>query len=222
MHLVTSSIFLPSLCAFLSPSSKVRLLRAYFAAVCTWYVARGRPALDIAGFFSREISLPSGLDPDPSKGGVPNFWIPLLQSGMVHPDEHLVKTQRALSCWAQKFGSKGARVPIKGDLEGHAGLNVSDAKISDGEDAGAVQSSSVAHSAATTFSNTVNGVDTMPVTELPGSEHLDGTLFLRTGLLTATRLGWVREGQKLGKFWDFTGFFKERSGEGPRTDEVKM
>lgn len=207
MHLVTSSIFLPSLCAFLSLSSKVRLLRAYFAAVCTWYVARGRPALDIAGFFSQEISIPSGLDPDPRKGGVPNLWIPLLQSGMAHPDEHLIKTQRALSCWAQKFGVKKARVPIKGDLNSHAlGLHVSNAKsFSEGD---AVQSSSATHSTAVaTSGNTLNGFDTIPITELPGSEHLDGTLFLRTGLLTADRLGWVREGQDLGEFWDFKGFF---------------
>ena len=183
MHLVTSSIFLPSLCAFLSTSSKVRLLRAYFATVCTWYVTRGRPALDIAGFFSQEISLPSGLDPDPREGGVPNLWIPLLQSGMAHSDEHLIKTQRALSCWAQKFGAKRARDPINGDLDALR----SNAKYS--------------------------SEGTMPVTELPGSEHLDGTLFLRTGLLTAGRLGWIREGQKLGKFWDFKGFFKETSGE---------
>lgn len=205
MHLVTSSIFLPSLYAFLSLSSKVRFLRAYFATVCTWYVARGRPALDIAGFFSQEISIPSGLDPDPRKGGVPNLWIPLLQSGMTHPDEHLIKTQRALSCWAQKFGVKKARVlPIKGDLNSHAlGLDVSNAKsLSEGD--AAQSSSATQHSSDTT---SANGFDTMPITELPGSEHLDGTLFLRTGLLTADRLGWVREGQDLGEFWDFKGFF---------------
>ena len=205
MHLVTSSIFLPSICAFLSPSSKVRLLRAYFATVCTWYVARGRPALDIAGFFSQDISIPSGLDPDPRKGGVPNLWIPLLQSGMAHPDEHLIKTQRALSCWAQKFGVKKARVlPTKGDLNSRAlGLDASNAKsFSEGDAASATH-----HSADTTSGNTLNSFDTMPITELPGSEHLDGTLFLRTGLLTADRLGWVREGQDLGEFWDFKGFF---------------
>lgn len=205
MHLVTSSVFLPSLCAFLSPSSKARLLRAYLTTVCTWYIARGRPALDIAEFFSQEINLPSGLDPDPSKGGVPNLWIPLLQSGMAHSDEHLIKTQRALSCWAQKFGAKKARVPIENDLDNHAlGLDVLNAKSSNEGDA--VQSSA-AHPADATSRNTLNGFDTMPITELPGSEHLDGTLFLRTGLLTAGRLGWIREGQDLGEFWDLKGFF---------------
>lgn len=209
MHLVTSSIFLPSLCAFISLSSKVRLLRAYLAAVCTWYVVRGRPALDIAGFFSQEISIPSGLDPDHRKVDVPNLWTPLLQSAMAHPDGHLIETLRALSCWAQKFGVKKARVlPNKDDdhLSSHAlGL---DAKSSSEGDA--VQSSSnTQHSADTTSGEPFDDFDTMPVTELPGSEHLDGTLFLRTGLLTADRLGWVREGRdmSIGEFWDFKGFF---------------
>ena len=202
MHLVTSSIFLPSLCAFLSQTSKVRLLRAYLAAVCTWYVVRGRPALDIAGFFSQEISSPSGLDDpasDHGKGDVPNLWTPLLQSAMAHPDGHLIETQRALSCWAQKFGVKKARV-----LNTHAlGLDASE------EDA--VQSSSATHFEDTTSGNTLNDFDTMPITELPGSEHLDGTLFLRTGLLTADRIGWVAKGQdmSIGEYWDFKGFFKQ-------------
>ena len=216
MHLVTSSVFLPSLCAFLSPSSKVRLLRAYFAAVCTWYVARGRPALDIAGFFSQDISIPSfagGLNSDAGKGGVPNLWTPLLQSAISHPDGHLIETQRALSSWAQKFGVKKARVPvlpIKGDLTSDAlGLDDSDAKsFSEGD---ALQLSSASATQQSGDANTLDDFDfdTTPITELPGSEHLDGTLFLRTGILTADRVGWVRESQSpdMGEFWDFKGFF---------------
>ena len=79
--------------------------------------------LDIAGFFSQEISIPSGLDSDHGKGGVPNLWNPLLQTSIAHPDGHLIETLRTLSCWAQKFqvGVRKARVlPIKGDLNSHA------------------------------------------------------------------------------------------------------
>jgi len=184
----------------LSLSSKLRLLRAYFTGVCT---ARSRPALDIAGFFSQEISVPSGLDSDVGKGGIPNLWTPLLQSAIAHPDGHLIETQRALSSWAQKFGVKKARVlPIKGDLTSHA----SSLDISDAGDAVETQHS--------TDTNISNDSDAMPITELPGSEHLDGTLFLRTGLLTADRIGWVREpeGQGMGEFWDFKGFFNSEVG----------
>lgn len=188
MHLVTSSVFLPSLCVFLSLSSKIRLLRAYFAAVCTWYVARGRSVLDIAGFFSQEISIPSGLDSNHGKGGVPNLWNLLLQSAIAHPDGHLIETLRALSCRAQKFGVRKARVllPIKpeGDPNSHAlGLDDSDAKsFSEGD---TVQLSSATHTPHSADTNTLNDPDTMPITELPGSEYLDEMLFLRTELLFA-------------------------------------
>lgn len=43
-------------------------------------------------------------------------------------------------------------------------------------------------------------------TELEGAELLDGTLFVRVAGLTASALGWIREGERKGE-WDFTGFW---------------
>ena len=43
-------------------------------------------------------------------------------------------------------------------------------------------------------------------TELEGAELLDGSLFVRVAGLTATALGWMREGQSRGE-WTFTGFW---------------
>jgi len=43
---------------------------------------------------------------------------------------------------------------------------------------------------------------------LDGMEKLDGTLFVRAAVLSANRLGWMREGQPMRGF-DFNGFFKE-------------
>lgn len=63
-----------------------------------------------------------------------------------------------------------------------------------------------------------------PVTELEGSEYLDGGLFLRVGVLTLGRMGWDLDGKKKGgknkwekqegqrteeEFWDFKGFFDQ-------------
>ncbi|KAF8151662.1 hypothetical protein B0H34DRAFT_728509 [Crassisporium funariophilum] len=287
MHLVTSSIFLPSLTALLTPTSQVRLLRSYLTVALTWYVARGRPAFDIQGFYSHKFTIPSGLHPDPKKGGVPDKWIPLMQSGMVHPDEHLTKTQRSLAGWAANFGTRRARAIVKkseapknsNSEEPSPGIGVGgkaqDLQTAQAEGAGlglgpdidlgrrvkywesnntkpaapqgtgaadAVQgkqsaypyppsatlsqahelpppqgdaipqgdavpaySQTRAHTSSTQKAS--EGDDMMPHTELPGSEFLDGTLFLRVGMLTAARMGWVREGQKEGDFWDFKGFF---------------
>jgi hypothetical protein len=68
--------------------------------------------------------------------------------------------------------------------------------------------------------------DYLPPTELPGSEYLDGTLFLRVALLTLRRMGWdfektksVRKKQgrddsgkkeEQEEFWDFQGFFEHK------------
>lgn len=43
-------------------------------------------------------------------------------------------------------------------------------------------------------------------TKLKDAEELDGTLFARVAGLTASRLGWIREGGEKGG-WDFKGFW---------------
>ncbi|KAF9555921.1 hypothetical protein CPC08DRAFT_711593 [Agrocybe pediades] len=173
MHLVTSSIFLSSIFTHLERSSQVLLLRGYFSVCLGWYIGRGRPALDIARFFSNtETLLPSAPGPTPTPNEAahpsptsphaitPNPWLQILQSTLTHPDDHLPKLQRALSEHASHFG----QTP-KGTFVG---------------------------------------------TELKDAELIDGTLFIRAAGLTASRLGWVREGQKpLEGLWDRRGFFSQ-------------
>src|SRR5258707_15444498 len=63
MHLITSSIFLPSLCALISPVSRSRLFKTYLAVSCIWAVARGQPKLDVKGFVEatkESANLPGG------------------------------------------------------------------------------------------------------------------------------------------------------------------
>lgn len=130
MHLVTSSIFLHSLTAYLSPSSTSILLRAYFINSLGWWIARGRPALPISDFYSATTATP--IEPgasqlSPANGTLlpddvsPNPFLPILQSAIKHPDEHLCKCQRALAHFSAIFGTRA-----KGHL--HALSNVSDPK----------------------------------------------------------------------------------------------
>lgn len=173
MHLVTSSIFLPSIVSYLNPVSQNALLRAYLVTSLLWWVIAGRPGFDISGYYSSTNAHPlppdgatSNLTPDDSTlpsptsphALTPNPWLPLIQSTLVHPGEHLCKIQRALAHFATLYGS---RVPGQADF--------------------------------------VN-------TELEGAEKLDGTLFIRAAGETANRLGWMREGEKQGK-WDRDGFY---------------
>ncbi|KAI0791403.1 hypothetical protein C8Q75DRAFT_76228 [Abortiporus biennis] len=189
MHLVTSSLFMPSLMAHLTHTTAVLFLRSYFILSLVLYVARGRPALPIAEFYKNVTDTPlppiaqpkpsektfqefNNADYDPNEGReawkavqdmtTPNPWLPIIQTTLVQPNEHLCKLQRALAHFATVLGETA---PGRfADLAGPGGLD--------------------------------------------GADLLDGTLFIRAAGLTADRLGWMREGQAE-RGWDFGGFFEE-------------
>lgn len=112
LHLVTSVLFLHSFVPYLSDSAISTLLRAYFSASLLLYIARGRPALPIRDFFARTDTLPHipGPVPTPNKDSVtsdptPNPWFPILQSTLLHSDNHLPKIQRALAHFDSLYGT---------------------------------------------------------------------------------------------------------------------
>lgn len=117
MHLVTSSLFLPSYLPYLKPTSQTLLLRAFFAAALTIWVARGRPAPQITQFYARTKSRFTIHGPVPKPGPdalapadaiTPNPWLYALQSTLVHPDEHLAKCMRSLAHFAHVLGGAPA------------------------------------------------------------------------------------------------------------------
>lgn len=120
MHLVTSSIFLASYVPYLKPSSLEHLLRGYLLVSLGWWISRGRPALKIAEFYASTTSYPSpsGVLPsphkdalqltDPTKVITPNPWLSIIQTSIVHPDDHLPKLQRALAHYASLYGTREA------------------------------------------------------------------------------------------------------------------
>lgn len=136
MHLVTSSLFLPSICAYFPPHAIEIFLRSYFSVCLAVWVTKGRPSLEVKPeFFS--TTNPSPQEPigdrtwQPGKDTLlpdtvsPNPWLAILQSSMQHPDYHVCKIQRALGHWGQLFGGrpqgywakpsqKGGAVQLKG------------------------------------------------------------------------------------------------------------
>ncbi|KAH6905272.1 hypothetical protein BKA70DRAFT_1565248 [Coprinopsis sp. MPI-PUGE-AT-0042] len=121
MHLVTSSIFLPSIAALISPVSRARLLHTYLTIAFAMYSFNGCPKLDFAGFYA--------LKEAPAEGpGKSNPWLPIIEHAIEHHDEHLVKTQRALSTWASHFGSKAA-THAPSSSSGIAGLEKLDGSV---------------------------------------------------------------------------------------------
>ncbi|KAG8701174.1 hypothetical protein FRC08_004241 [Ceratobasidium sp. 394] len=108
-HLVTSDLFIPSILSLLKPANQVTLLRAYFAVCLGLFVSRGRPALDIEGFFEY-----TSLDPKPPSGtpeklpaeAKNNPWYTVLTYTIPHKDEHHVKAERALAHGAALYGAR--------------------------------------------------------------------------------------------------------------------
>ena len=134
MHLVTSSLFLPSIASLLPPASQERLLRAYLATVLAWYISRGMPKLDIRGFLEapleavpgetagrgeerhtlRTLSSSRWSGPSETEVRQPNLmWHALLRTASLHQDVHLTKIIRALSHWGALLGGKGMRVAVR-------------------------------------------------------------------------------------------------------------
>ncbi|KAI0822159.1 hypothetical protein BC628DRAFT_1412496 [Trametes gibbosa] len=116
LHLVTSSLFLPSIVAYLSPASTAILLRTYLLNVLALYVARGRPALPVAEFFDSvtpapsppAASLPHNTPADGTltpETRTPSAWLALVQSTLEHPDDHLCKLQRSLAHFDVLYGA---------------------------------------------------------------------------------------------------------------------
>jgi len=128
MHLVTSSLFLSSLVAYLTPSSQSLLLRSYFATSLAWWISRGRPGFNISGFFTDHgdlaYPLPPGAHPTPGEGALPspasrfattpNPWLSIIQNTIVHPDDHIAKLQRSLAHYSHLYGH---RIAGRSDFE---------------------------------------------------------------------------------------------------------
>lgn len=117
LHLVTSSLFLHSLTAYLSPTSTSILLRTYLANCLAWWVARGRPPLPIQDIYASVSAHPiergaphtqPGKDTLTASDPSPNPWLPIMQTTLGHPDDHLCKLQRALAHFAALYGTTPA------------------------------------------------------------------------------------------------------------------
>lgn len=125
MHAVTSSLFLPAYRAYTSPASFTVLLRVFFRTTLTWYISRGRAPLQIRDFYEKTNPTPAPKPAD--KLAAPadaNPWLPIVQQSLIHSDDHLPKTQRALAHFAQVYGDR-----VAGTFGGLDGAEVVDGTL---------------------------------------------------------------------------------------------
>ncbi len=115
VHLVTSSLFLPLIVAYISPTSTAILLCTYLLNTLALYVAHGSLALPIADFFNAVAVTPappaaSLLHNTPADRTLmadnctPSAWLAITQSTLEHPDDHLCKLQRSLAHFDSLYG----------------------------------------------------------------------------------------------------------------------
>ena len=115
MHLVTSSLFLPSYLRVLQdPLHKASILRAYLPGMIVIILARGRPRIDPELLMSYTATprpptftlppLREGVIGDPRDDGDYNPWPTIVQSVFHATDSHVLKTIRTLVYAAQKYG----------------------------------------------------------------------------------------------------------------------
>ncbi|KAG6907556.1 hypothetical protein DXG01_008438 [Tephrocybe rancida] len=120
VHLVTSALFLSTIANILKPASQELLLRSFFAVCLTWWIGRGRPGLDLEGFYKETSVNPGPVDghpaprkdalpkPDSPKASNPNPWFQIIQNALVIPDDHFPKAIRSLAHYSEIYGGRKA------------------------------------------------------------------------------------------------------------------
>ncbi|KAG2337156.1 hypothetical protein BDR05DRAFT_1048302 [Suillus weaverae] len=116
LHLVTPSLFFPSLLPYLTQDSQVLLLRGYFASTLGWWITRGIPRLDIQGFLSATSHLSSEIK-------VTNPFFDIVQSAIMHPNEHILKIQHAFAHFSSLYGARPKGYFKDMELEGAEALD---------------------------------------------------------------------------------------------------
>lgn len=103
MHLLTSSLFLPTLVSGIKTTrNKMRLLRLYVSTMLFIILLRGRPRIDPTLIMSYTyVPRPPDAQRNPAEH---NPW-PAIIDGVIHaPDSHTVKSMRTLYYGAQNYG----------------------------------------------------------------------------------------------------------------------
>ena len=172
MHMVTSSLFVPSLLKVIpTVESKATLLHAMLPVIMMYTLVRGRPRINpnLLMSYSATPRPPTkqGLVTckrdasaigDPTNEEYVNPWPEIVASVLHAPEAHVVKTIRTLYFAAQKYGTTPAGQAIGAFKRG--------------------------------------GDETHE-----GAARMDGTIFVRAAGVIMDTMGWVSHGQKEGS-WD--------------------
>ncbi|BGP41181.1 hypothetical protein JCM10449v2_005155 [Rhodotorula kratochvilovae] len=208
MHGLTSVLFLPSLLEAISPHLRPYLLTSHFRILVAYWVSRGRPELYVAETLMAATPYPrpppsssppattavrraidesrrdKHHDPeDPSAGGGPGSSQNVANDGFVDSPS-TPKAQHALPFPAP--GEEGEHE----DDGSNPWMRVLASAV-DHHDEHATKVVRSLYYAATHFGRSQKGMFT---SSLPGTELMDGSIFIRAAGLTLASVGWAHEG----------------------------
>jgi len=104
MHGVTSVLFVLILLPYLDIKNRVKLLRAQFAAVLSFYISRGRPKLYLDLLYQYS---PKELAEEP------NPWLDVIKHALTADEPHVPKMVRALLKAEQEWGAGEHNIFLK-------------------------------------------------------------------------------------------------------------
>jgi pre-mRNA-splicing factor ATP-dependent RNA helicase DHX16 len=187
MHQFNSTIFLPSLLAFLDEEDQHSLLNAHLATTFLVSLIRGRPRIDVDLAMSyTNMPKPSTFSlqasPEAVAPGEYNPWQFIIADVIHAPETHVTKCIRTLYHWARQYGTMPPG-SVRGAFLSNSFVAVSESSAKEG----------------------VKGASVLVYPEShAGIAKLDGSLFVRAAGPVMSRLGWVTHGQKAGE-WDRSG-----------------
>lgn len=202
MHVLTSSLFVPSYAAILDDKMKKIFLQSYLLACLHIAITRGKPALfpDVIMGYTQYPSGPAVKAPDSAVDGPKlhvvgdpkdpkeqNPWLEIVENALVAHDSHVPKSIRSFIFNAQHWGHLG-----KGEMPG-AKTQEQIRKLKD-----------------------LTEEERKWWTEI---NNVDGTVFVRGAGVVMDVLGWTKEGTEQGE-WDRSALGWEGAWDGePMTDQ---
>ena len=183
MHVLTSSIFLPSVLSLLpSRAHQVVFLQTYLVAACHTALARGRPHIDV-GLIMDNTASPSKGSEEEAKVGNP--WCGLIEASLDEPGQSTLQRSPAIDLH---------RPPSPPPL-----LTVSRSGISTPDSHTPKSLRTLLHLASLPHLS-LAAPGQLPHTAgstLPGIEALDGSVFVRiAGMVMEQQAGWGKAGGK--------------------------
>lgn len=79
-------------------------LRSYVSTCLLWWIARGRPIIDIVGFYKSTSETLASFDKSQESNFGYNSWTSIIDQSVKHADEHLPKLIRSLLHFATLYG----------------------------------------------------------------------------------------------------------------------